>query len=158
MGTLPPLPNWQELHPLVIHFPIVLLLLAPLFVVLGAALRSERSRMFLISALILMLLGTASLYISTQTGDAASRQHQLSPQVSAVLLQHRTMAAETRTNFTVVTAMYGLLLLLTLRFRLDVGELAAFLPVAFIAFYALGICQLLSIAHLGGQLVHKFGL
>jgi uncharacterized membrane protein len=158
MGILPPLPNWQELHAIVIHFAIVLLLLAPLFVLLGAVLRSERSRMFLISALIFMLLGSASLSVATQTGHAASRQHQLSPQVSAVLLQHRTLAAETRISFAVVTAMYGLLLLLTLRFRLDVGELDAFLPVAFLAFYALSIVQLVSTAHLGGQLVHKFGL
>ena len=77
MGHLPPLPTWQELHPLVIHFPIALLLVAPLFIFLGAVLRKERSRVFLISALILMLLGTATLYLATQTGQAASRRHQI---------------------------------------------------------------------------------
>ena len=35
MIQLPPIPGWYELHPLVVHFPIALLLIAPLFVLLG---------------------------------------------------------------------------------------------------------------------------
>jgi uncharacterized membrane protein len=149
--------GWNGLHPLVIHFPIALLLLAPLFVLLGAVLRSGRRRIFLISAL-LLILGTASLYVATQTGHAACRQHQFSTQANAVLLEHRALADETRTMFTMVTALCCLMLLVTLRFRVKIVELAPVLPIAFLVFYAIGIALLLSTAYRGALLVHKFGL
>lgn len=37
MQALPPIPNWTGLHPLVIHFPIALLLVTPLFIIAGTA-------------------------------------------------------------------------------------------------------------------------
>jgi len=42
MLHFPPIPNWDALHPLIIHFPIALLLIAPIFVVVGAALTPPR--------------------------------------------------------------------------------------------------------------------
>ncbi len=36
-SSFPPFPSWDGLHPLIVHFPIALLLVAPLFVVLGLA-------------------------------------------------------------------------------------------------------------------------
>ena len=35
MIEFPPIPSWDGLHPLIVHFPIALLLVAPLLVVLG---------------------------------------------------------------------------------------------------------------------------
>ena len=32
MLQLPPMPTWDAMHPLLIHFPIVLLLISPLFI------------------------------------------------------------------------------------------------------------------------------
>ena len=58
MPTLPPIPSWQAIHPLIVHFPIVLLLIAPLFIVMGVVPRPARSFPFLLVALILMTLGT----------------------------------------------------------------------------------------------------
>ena len=58
MQALPPIPSWTELHPLVIHFPIALLLVAPLFIIIGMIVNPQKGRPFLIAALILMLLGT----------------------------------------------------------------------------------------------------
>jgi hypothetical protein len=60
--------------------------------------------------------------------------------------------------FTVVAAMFGLFVLLTLRFRLSAVELAPVIPVCFRVFYAIGIILLVSTEHQGGQLVHEFGL
>jgi uncharacterized membrane protein len=105
-----------------------------------------------------MVLGTAALYIAAQTGHATSRQRMVSPQVNAVLLQHRTLATETKTMFTFVSAIFGLSLLLTLRFRLSGTELDPVLPICFLVFYAIGIAMLASTARLGGQLVREFGL
>ena len=44
--VLPPVPNWSELHPLVIHFPIALLLVAPLFVIAGVILAPPKGGPF----------------------------------------------------------------------------------------------------------------
>ncbi len=44
MIDLPPLPTWDGIHPLVVHFPIALLLVAPLLVLLAAALAPARGR------------------------------------------------------------------------------------------------------------------
>ncbi len=49
---LPSLPGWDGLHPLVVHFPIALLLVAPVFVVLGLVL-PRAGRGFLVGALVL---------------------------------------------------------------------------------------------------------
>ena len=56
--SLPPIPTWQVLHPLVIHFPIALLFVAPVFLLL-AVLLPKNSRWLQLPALILMVLGTA---------------------------------------------------------------------------------------------------
>ena len=59
--------------------------------------------------------------------------------------------------FTVVTAMFGLLLVLTLRFGLSVAEARQYL-ISFLVFYAIGVFLLINTAYLGGQLVLEFGL
>ena len=41
-----PSPGWNGLHPLMIHFSITLLLLAPLFLLRGTVLRCERMKLF----------------------------------------------------------------------------------------------------------------
>ena len=41
MLTLPPIPTWHAIHPLIIHFPIVLLLIAPLFIVIGVTMEAS---------------------------------------------------------------------------------------------------------------------
>jgi uncharacterized membrane protein len=43
MNYLLHLPGWNALHPLVIHFPIVLLLIAPLFIVASFFLSKEKN-------------------------------------------------------------------------------------------------------------------
>jgi uncharacterized membrane protein len=72
MIYLPPVPSWNGLHPLIVHFPIALLFVAPLFVILGAVLSPPKGRPFLVSALILMVVGTASILFAIETGEAAS--------------------------------------------------------------------------------------
>ena len=59
MIALPPIPTWEGLHPLVVHFPIALLLVAPWLVLLGALLAPSRGRPWLFAALTLLALGTA---------------------------------------------------------------------------------------------------
>jgi uncharacterized membrane protein len=50
MLTLPPLPTWQAIHPLIVHFPIALLLVAPLFIVIGTLRKPDRGFQFMLVA------------------------------------------------------------------------------------------------------------
>ena len=68
MQALPPIPAWTELHPLVIHFPIALLLVAPLFIVAGIIANPQKGRPFLVVALSLMVLGTVGTVLAVGTG------------------------------------------------------------------------------------------
>ena len=72
MLQFPPLPTWDSLHPLIIHFPIALLLLSPLFILISAIPPPPKGKPYMIAALLILLLGTASLFIAGSTGHAAS--------------------------------------------------------------------------------------
>ena len=72
MLQFPPLPTWDSFHPLIIHFPIALLLLSPLFVLISAVPRPPKGKPYLIAALVILVLGTVGLFIAGSTGHAAS--------------------------------------------------------------------------------------
>ena len=105
MSGLPPLPSWDGLHPLIVHFPIALLLVAPLFVVIGVVFR--RSRLFLWAALLLMALGTTATFFAVSTGEAAGKLAERTPQINAVLERHEDLAETTRLVFTALTVIFA---------------------------------------------------
>lgn len=105
--ALPPIPDWSELHPLIIHFPIVLLLLAPLFIVAGMLMKPGKGRPFLIAALALMLLGTGSAFLAVSTGEAAGELAVRSAAVSSVLEHHEDLAHTTQIVFTVLAFVFA---------------------------------------------------
>ena len=89
MTGLPPLPGWDGFHPLMVHFPIALLMVAPLFVILALVGRSSPTgRAMAGAALILMSLGTLGTFLASSTGSAAARVVAHTPPVSAVLDRH----------------------------------------------------------------------
>src|SRR5579863_9102804 len=93
--ALPPIPNWSEIHPLIIHFPIVLLLVAPLFVLAAMVMNPQKARPFLIAALTLMVLGTVSAFVAVGSGEAAAAVADRTAAVSAVLESHEELAHTT---------------------------------------------------------------
>ncbi|MFP5226403.1 MAG: DUF2231 domain-containing protein, partial [Acidobacteriota bacterium] len=95
----PPWPTWDSLHPLIIHFPIALLLLSPLFVLIGAIPKPPRGRPYTIAGILILLLGTSSLFIAGSTGHAASELAERGGPVDAVLELHEHMASETQIIF-----------------------------------------------------------
>src|SRR5512142_2113369 len=96
MFQLPPLPSFDALHPLIIHFPVVLLLVAPLFVLMGALLPPRKARPVLAAALLLMLLGAVTVFFAIVTGEAAGNLADRTPQINAVLERHEHLAEQTR--------------------------------------------------------------
>lgn len=159
METLPPIPNWTELHPLVIHFPIALLLVAPIFIIIGIIVNPLKGRPFFIAALVLMLLGTAGAFLAIATGEAAGEIAERTPAVSVVLERHEDLAEMTRIVFSVLTLLFAAILLLPrLLMREAPVATARVLPLAFLMFYTAGAVILVNTAHNGGRLVHELGV
>jgi uncharacterized membrane protein len=155
---LPPWPGWDGLHPLIVHFPIGLLLVAPLFVAL-AALRPAHATCFGISALILLALGTTAAFVAVETGEAAAELATRTEAINAAIERHATLAELTRNVFAGLTALYAVLLWLPRAAK------AMAKPASIVAAHALFLVLLLggdlllaNAAHRGGLLVHKFGI
>jgi len=157
MLELPRLPSWDGLHPLIVHFPIALLLVAPLFVVLGMTLR--RNRPFLWAALLLMAIGTAATFIAVSTGEAAGRLADRTPEIKAVLEHHEELAETTRVVFTVLTVIFAAIVVVPAAVRrLQTRTATVVLSLAFLVCYGAGVLLLVNTAHNGGRLVHELGV
>ncbi len=155
----PPIPSWDGLHPLIIHFPIALLLVAPLLVLIGAAVAPRKSRGMLLAALLLMVLGTASVFVAVETGEAAGKLAERSPEISAVLEHHEHLAERTQIVFSVLTVLFAAIVLVPVLLRREPKRVfTTVLPIVFLAFYMAGTLVLINTAHNGGRLVHELGV
>jgi uncharacterized membrane protein len=156
--TLPPWPGWDGLHPLVIHFPIALLMVAPVFVLLALVLR-RYSVEFSRAALVLLALGTLATYVAVSTGEAAGQLADHTDAINAVISQHEEMAETTRNASTVLTLLYAMFLLAPgpLR-RLRAPALALATNVVFLVALAGATLLVVNTAHQGGRLVHQLGV
>lgn len=150
--------TWEGLHPLVVHFPIALLLTAPVFIVC-ALLVARQARWFLVSALILMMLGTGGLYVGVSTGEAAFVEAETpGPAADEVLDEHQKWGRMLRPVFTTLT----ILLIITtglwpriVRWQRIAGPLFLLL---FLLAHGAGAYMLVHTAQLGGRLVHEYGV
>ena len=159
MIQMPPIPSWEGLHPLIVHFPIVLLLIAPLLVLVGALLKPESGRPVLYVALGLMVAGTLSAFLAGATGEAAGKLAERTPEISAVLERHEELADATRAVFSALTVIFAAILFAPMMFRKLSGRLVStVLPLVFLLFYGVGVLLLMNTAHNGGRLVHEFGV
>lgn len=155
---LPPIPSWDGLHPIIVHFPIALLLIAPILIVLGMIFY-KNGRAFMVSAFVLMLIGTIAAFIATATGEAAGEIAERMQGVEAVLENHEELAETTRNIFTALTAIFGAIVFVPMVFKKELGQKILIpLSLAFLLFYGAGTIVLLNAAHEGGRLVHEFGV
>ena len=63
MLQFPPLPTWDSLHPLIIHFPIALLLLCPLFILISAIPPPPKGKPYMTAALLILLWEPAVYFL-----------------------------------------------------------------------------------------------
>ena len=148
--------DWNALHPLVVHFPIGLLLTAPILVVIGLALRL---RAFLFAALVVMAVGVAGAWVAVATGEAAGEIAERLPAVEEAVEEHGEHAETSRALFTALTAAYAALLLAPVALKRPIHrwpDIAA--HVAFLFLYAGAALHLARAAHEGGLLVHRHGI
>jgi uncharacterized membrane protein len=150
---------WNEVHPVVVHFPIALLLIAPVFVLFGTLLPGTRGRTFLSAALVLMSMGTVGTLLARLTGSVAATGSIPGMNARHVLADHSEMAEITIILFSVLTISFGVTLWTIWYRRLKRAlVLQRVLPLLFLIFYGAGILQLLRTASLGVRLTHEFGV
>jgi uncharacterized membrane protein len=155
---LPPWPGWDGLHPLVIHFPIALLMIAPLFLFLAMVGR-QHAQGFAWSALVLLVLGTTAAFVAVSTGQAAAELAERSEAINAVLLRHEELAEQTSRVFAGITALYVVLLLLPVFVkRLVKSQYRTIVSGVMLLVVLAGSLLLVMTAHQGGTLVHRFGV
>lgn len=159
MVQMPVIPPWEGLHPLIVHFPIALLLITPLLVIVGALLKPEKGRIVLYTALGLMLMGTLGTFLAAATGEAAGKLAERTPQIDAVLEHHEELADATRAVFAGLTLIFAAIVFAPKVFRKLPGKLVTTaLPLVFLLLYGAGMLLLANTAHNGGRLVHEFGV
>ena len=154
-----PIPTtWDGLHPIIIHFPLGLLMIAPLFVFLGMV-KPERWKLFSVSALIVMALGTAGAFIAVSTGHAAADLVEKTPQLQAAIERHADLGEDTRLAFSILTGIFAVIVIgpalmkITLPRGLSLGLHGIFLVI-----YLAACLILAQTGHAGGMLVHHYGV
>lgn len=157
MPQFPPFPTWDSLHPMVIHFPIVLLLVSPLFFLISAALPPPHGRPYTLVALLLLWLGTGSLFLAAASGHAAALLAERGGSVDAILKSHEEMAMQTEIVFSVLCLVMLAIVALPRMLRREETRLTTtWMPLSFLVLYCVGILFVINTAHAGGRLVHEF--
>lgn len=158
MLQLPMVPGLDGIHPLLIHFPLALFFLAPVFVLFAGFAKTLTRRTFLISALTVMLLGVASTFAAFEAGQSTAATLTPTGEVRTVIERHQELASLARSSLTAATLLFGLTLLICTCFHLQIHELTGVLPLGSVVFYALGLFWLINTAYYGERLVHEFGV
>ena len=154
---LPALPPVEGLHPIVVHFPIALLLVAPVFLVLAGV--QKRAGGMAVAALLVLVLGTGFTFLAALTGEAAEDQAEGVAAASAVLERHEELGGIARFVFAGLCLMYGgvvaygLMSKEKLKRSIWIGMHAGYLLL-----HGVGCVLLANVAHDGGRLVHEFGV
>jgi uncharacterized membrane protein len=155
---LPPIPSWDSTHVIIVHFPVALLIVAPLFVLLGAVVKTHRTGLQ-VAALLLFLIGTAGAYMAVASGEAAAQLAERTEETQPVITGHMELGHDTRLVFTLLTVAYAALAFGPKLLEKQPGpyvELA--LHGVFLALCLPAMLLLVNTGHLGGRLVHEFGV
>lgn len=147
------------LHPLVVHFPVALLLVAPLFLLMGAISKIDRPQLRS-CVLVLMALGVLAAWAAVWTGEhAATIARITAPQAASVIEQHEESAEATAVIFTLLFAVFAIRVAVDyLRKESTVRRPMRVFCIVFLAVYCVCSLVVVDAAHQGGRLVHQFGV
>ena len=106
-----------------------------------------------------MVLGTIASYVALSTGLAAGSRTRLPLAVNDVVAQHRSLAETSALTSAALTMVFAAIVIVPRLLSRHLSRvITAVLPAVFLVLYAAGVVLLLDTAHLGGRLVHEFGV
>jgi uncharacterized membrane protein len=162
--SLPPIPAWDAVHVLIVHFPIALLMAAVPIMLLLAVLFPHSARQFAIAAGVLLVVGAAAAFLATQTGEAAQTLAEQmgaaeNPAIHEAIEVHSDMAETVRNSYIVFAGVFVLYLIFS---GLPNRKWSAGVSRAALIFFLLaslaGAVYVANTAHAGGMLVHTYGI
>jgi len=156
--SFPSIPGWDGIHPLMVQFAIVLLTVAPVFLVVSLFSR-KAWRTWAGAALLVMGLGTLAAWLAVGSGHAAGQLVDKAGAVAPALAGHEALGILTRNLFTWLTLAMAALVFLPMMIKRPlpgparIGAFAAFLVV-----YLGSTFVIANTADRGGRLVHELGV
>jgi len=142
-------PDWiPNVHPLIIHFPIALIIVSLGLLVLTMVIKQTNWREY---SILVLLIGIFSLILTYLTGRAAVDSVLLPAQANSVLNYHADYAQWTLIYF----LLLGCMILIAL--KLDKVN-TRYSPALLVLLTALGVGLLIKTADFGGQLVYRYGV
>jgi uncharacterized membrane protein len=159
MPDLPPIPPFEAMHPLVVHFPIGILLIAWMPVLAGLIDRKRRHTWLACGAL-LLVVGTGTCFYAVVTGDAAERiVGTTSELIDDAIHEHKADALRTRVRFLGATLVYLLVWGAYAKVKPARKSVVLVAGGALVAItYAVAAVSLMNTGHTGGVLVHQHGV
>jgi uncharacterized membrane protein len=152
-----PIPSWNSIHPLIVHFPVALLLVTPVFILLAIAFRAAWKPLG-IAALVLLVMGTAGAALAVATGEAAEDAAKAVTAAAATLDRHEEQGELVRNLFVGLTAAFAMILLAALLHQRLGRRIFMIASAIFLIPYAASAAVLADTAHEGGLLVHHYGV
>jgi uncharacterized membrane protein len=156
--SFPSIPGWDGIHPLMVQFAIVLLLVAPIFLLVSLFARKSW-RTWSGAALLVMALGTLAAWLAVGSGHAAGQLVDKTTAVAPALAGHEAMGILTRNLFTWLTLAMAALVLLPVMIRKTLPDAARIGGFAmFMVLYLGSTLMVANTAQQGGRLVHELGI
>ncbi|RMH24003.1 MAG: hypothetical protein D6692_14155 [Planctomycetota bacterium] len=154
---MPPLPSWEGLHPIVVHFPIALFLAAIVPAALAMVFR-KRAGTWLWASVLMIAMATAGAFLAVATGEAAEDiVGPTSQAVEQAIHEHEEAGEMVRNLFLVTLGLAVVLAALASREKRDL-RLIGPAAVVMLGSWVFASIRLADAAHQGGVLVHVHGI
>lgn len=159
MLGFPPIPPFEGMHPIVVHFPIGILLIAWLPMLIGLFDKGRRGGWFA-SAALLLVVGTLAAFGAVLTGEATEEiVVATSDSMKHAIHEHEDAAELARNLFIGVTVLFLVVWVAASRIAEKKRAMVGMIGGALVAVvYGLGALALANTGHLGGVLVHEYGI
>ena len=159
MLGFPPLPPYEGMHPIVVHFPIGILLIAWLPMLIGLIDRKRRNTWFA-SAAMLLVVGTIAAFAAVMTGEAAEDiVGGTSQVVNDAIHEHEETAEAARNLFLASTLIFLMAWGVYNKVAEKKKPMILTSGAARVAIvYLFAAMALTNAGHQGGVLVHEYGI